>query len=330
MFKFAFFFISIAFSLSSYANNCVIMKDLTQKISKVDKGECIELQGQNNINDNLIIEGLLILKTNRDLTLDRKTISIEEDGEFVIKGNLLLDGVTMHVKPNSKLTNKGQITLKNISKISLYKNADFINQGKFIVQEKSLLSAHENSSIDNSSLMYFSSSEFLSNGANILNKSGIDLENSNFTMFSNSSFENQGRFQTNNLSSVHQGDESLFKNNRKMFIDGSYYMYDQSSLVNDFIIILDNNANFIINTTDMLLNDHIVDVKGYLNCSNSQLLNVGNLRLQKTGTIKLNKCLIKNEGSIRIDGVVEKDNKTKIENNNIIFNSKNTKKDTLN
>ncbi len=329
MFKFAFFFISIAFSLSSYAVNCVIMEDLTQKISKVEKGECFELQGQNNISDNITIEGLLILKTNRDLSLDKNTILIENGGEFLIKGNLLLDGVTIHVKPNSTLTNKGQMTLKNISKISLYKDADFKNQGKFIVQEKSLLSARENSYIDNSSLMYFSSSEFLSNGANILNKSGIDLDNSNFTMFSNSNFENQGRFQSNKLSSVHQGDESLFKNNRKMFIDGSYYMYDQSSLVNDFIIIVDNNANFIVNTTDMLLNNHILDIKGYLNCSNSQLLNVGNLRLQKSGNIKLNRCLVKNEGSIRIDGIVEKDSKTKIENNNIIFNSNNKKSSTL-
>lgn len=301
--------------------SCLILKATDKMPQTIEKNMCIELQGGQKIEGKISNNGTLIIKAARSVILQGSIVN-KPRSKLVVRGDLLCQKKSSLIfEPSAKGEIHGTLALKDKSLLNL-DNATFLNKGRLFLIDKSIIEANSSKII--------SSGTFSVDNSKILYKGGILESRGNFTaerlkidFISNAILLNKARLDVDDKSIFTFHDMSVLKISRHINLHGVFTFLDKSYFENSSILDIAIRSTFIMQSKKESINKDDINVYGAFLVNNSKLINKGHIQIKKEGVLKIiDKSYVLNTGTMREDGVILKDDSSKLDNKNIIYDSK--------
>ena len=313
-------FIFFIYPKGTFAS-CLILKTKDKMPQTIEKNMCIEMQGDQKLEGRIVNNGTLIIKASRSVILQGNIVN-KARSKLIVRGDLLCQKKSSLIfEPSAKGEIHGSLVLKDKSLLNL-ENATFLNKGRLFLIDKS--------SIDANSSKLVSSGTFSLDNSKILFKDGIlesrgklTAERAKIDFISKAIFLNKARLDVDDKSLFTFHDMSYLKSSRRINLLGVFAFLDKSYFENSSILDISNRSTLILQSKAKSINKDDINIYGALLVNNSNLINKGHIQIKKEGIFKIvDKSYVNNLGTMREDGVILKDDSSKLDNKNIIYDSK--------
>ena len=112
--------------------SCTAVSEGQQVPALIKRGECFELQGNNQFSDLTVVEGKMFLKAGIRLDISRRVeIRVQKKGEFGVRGLLSMgDGAVLNLAEFGHLNVEGELYIKQDSFIAMSRSSTLDGPGK--------------------------------------------------------------------------------------------------------------------------------------------------------------------------------------------------------
>lgn len=313
-------FLSFIWPHCSFAS-CLILKSTDKMPQIIEKNMCIELQGGQKIEGKILNKGTLIIKAARSVILQGSIVN-KPRSKLIVRGDLLCQKKSSVIfESSAKGEIHGTLALKDKSLLNL-DNATFFNKGRLFLLDKSQIEANA-SKIISTGIFSLDNSKVLYKGGILESRGNLTSERSKIDFISNAIFLNKARLDVDDKSIFTFHDMSYLKSSRHINLFGVFAFLDKSYFENSSILDVSIRSTLILQSKGESVNKDDINIYGAFLVNNSNLINKGHIQIKKEGTFKIvDKSYVKNVGTMREDGVILKDDSSKLDNKNIIYDSK--------
>lgn len=320
---FIFFLLLVLVSPVSSAA-CISIASAVQFPAVLKPGACYEIRGKFSVAEPRTIAARLTVRTDSSLSLTPGTrLILAEGGELIVRGELRAEReVQFELNSDSKFSNHGVLYLSGGSRILTGPRAVFRNAGEFFLFQGSALSLGPQSSFTNASILKADDARLAIVSAEFENGGTIDLGHGSIMDFSGTSrVKNGAKFITRKGTLLTFRNQTHFANTRFLKFAGTVIFSDQAALHNDGIAEFEASVKMGLKGHGVIENSHVIDLYGQLQLSEVSLFNnLKNFQIKQGGYLEIvdNARLI-NESTVTDYGVVHVEHFGGLHNRHIFY-----------